>query len=283
MPCSWPVTDRMYRSGSTNADSLPLTLLVGIATTADALWNLLARITANQLDAASFFVDPGVGAFNALMRGVSLRTIVRARRARPEIRRSLLGKQLFIDWKAPLALSPRVYETLWRTFEDLHHSIDATISFLQVSLEKAWQSSAKARPSHQSLNRPPQQTYMTHYIASPAHALTPRAGLDDEDAAAAVKALQELQCYSAASQGSSAEPAVVLEEARAAYRAWHTARREAFAALTGMMEFWDKRKPLEGVLAAVLGEGEGGRNIHKTVDELCNLVLCVRRRSIRRR
>ncbi|POY76587.1 hypothetical protein BMF94_0176 [Rhodotorula taiwanensis] len=209
---------------STNADSLPLTLLVGIATTADALWNLLARKTANQLDAASFFVDPGVGAFNALMRG------------------------LFIDWKAPLALSPRVYETLWRTFEDLHHSIDATISFLQ-------------------------QTYMTHYIASPAHALTPRAGLDDEDAAAAVKALQELQCYSAASQGSSAEPAVVLEEARAAYRAWHTARREAFAALTGMMEFWDKRKPLEGVLAAVLGEGEGGRNIHKTVDELCNLVL----------
>lgn len=56
-----------------HTDSLPLTLLVGIATTADALWTLLGRQTANKLDAASFFVDPGVGAFNALMRGVRRR------------------------------------------------------------------------------------------------------------------------------------------------------------------------------------------------------------------
>ena len=57
------------RSAYTN--KLPITLLVGIATTADALWTLLGRKTDNKLDAATFFVDPGVGAFNALMRGVS--------------------------------------------------------------------------------------------------------------------------------------------------------------------------------------------------------------------
>ena len=56
---------------SAYTDKLPITLLVGIATTADALWTLLGRKTANKLDAATFFVDPGVGAFNALMRGVS--------------------------------------------------------------------------------------------------------------------------------------------------------------------------------------------------------------------
>lgn len=58
---------------SRHTDSLPLALLVGIATTADALWTLLGRQTANKLDAASFFVDPGVGAFNALLRGVRRR------------------------------------------------------------------------------------------------------------------------------------------------------------------------------------------------------------------
>lgn len=53
-------------------DSLPLVFLVGIATTVDALYSLLSRKTANRLEASSFFVDPGVSAFNALVRGVRL-------------------------------------------------------------------------------------------------------------------------------------------------------------------------------------------------------------------
>lgn len=53
-------------------DTLPLVFLVGIATTVDAAYSLLSRKTANKLDASSFFVDPGVSAFNALVRGVSV-------------------------------------------------------------------------------------------------------------------------------------------------------------------------------------------------------------------
>lgn len=40
--------------------------------------------------------------------------------------------QLFIDWLPPLALGPKVYQYIWKTFEDSHHSIDATVSAIQV-------------------------------------------------------------------------------------------------------------------------------------------------------
>ncbi|GAA5881279.1 hypothetical protein JCM3774_000950 [Rhodotorula dairenensis] len=215
------VFTQMIDTLSAYTDKLPLTLLVGIATTADALWTLLARKTANKLDAASFFVDPGVGAFNALMRG------------------------LFIDWQAPLALSPKVYDYLWRTFDDLHHSIDATISFIQ-------------------------HVYMSHYISSPAHSLRPTSV--HEDAAEALQDLQSLGCYKEISvDGRPVE--AVLQTAREGYAAWHAARKAAFHVLLRSMEFWDKRKPLESTLSAVLGDGDGGRGILRTVDELCNLVL----------
>lgn len=42
--------------------------------------------------------------------------------------------QLFVDWEAPLALGPKAFAYLLRTFEDTHHSIDATVSALQVGL-----------------------------------------------------------------------------------------------------------------------------------------------------
>ncbi|GAA5978195.1 hypothetical protein JCM10908_004267 [Rhodotorula pacifica] len=220
------VLTQMIDTLSAYTDKLPLTLLVGIATTADALWTLLGRKTTNKLDAASFFVDPGVGAFNALMRG------------------------LFIDWQAPLALSPKIYDNLWRTFDDLHHSIDATISYIQ-------------------------NIYMSHYTASPAHSLTltsdsaPSGSADPESALSALQALEGYKETS--SEGQSAD--VVLQAAREAYAAWHAARKEGFHVLVRSMEFWDKRKPLENTLAAVLGDGDGRRAILKTVDELCSLVL----------
>ncbi|KWU46587.1 hypothetical protein RHOSPDRAFT_15117 [Rhodotorula sp. JG-1b] len=219
------VLTQMIDTLSAYTDKLPITLLVGIATTADALWTLLGRKTANKLDAATFFVDPGVGAFNALMRG------------------------LFIDWCAPLALSPKVYDNLWRTFDDLHHSIDATISFIQ-------------------------NIYMSHYIASPVRSLYPATTATSlvGDAAEALEDLQSLDCYKEISgEGRPAEE--VLQAARASYAAWHAARKEAFHVLVRTMEFWDKRKPLESTLSAVLGDGDGGRGILKTIDELCNLVL----------
>lgn len=41
--------------------------------------------------------------------------------------------QVFVDSHPPLSLAPKLYTEMWRTFEDLHHSVDATISFVQVS------------------------------------------------------------------------------------------------------------------------------------------------------
>ncbi|GAA5938683.1 hypothetical protein JCM3775_001959, partial [Rhodotorula graminis] len=257
------------------ADLLPLTLLIGIATTADAFFSLVSRKTANQLDVARFFVDPGVSAFNALVRG------------------------LFVDWMPPLALAPRAYTELWRTFEDLHHSIDATISFIQY-------------------------LYMAHFTAHPCAALTlePTSSPSPPDAldplpAPILAALRTLPSVQSASPTSPIAAALLAHDpppplaaptaaaaaadapppppapltplqavscARSALRTWHAQRSLAFEALVATMEFWDKRKPLEGVLALVLGaadgdEGEGtgtgtrAGDLGRLVDRLGGLVL----------
>lgn len=83
-------------------------------------------------------------------------------------------------------------------------------------------------------------------------------------------------------------PAQAVGAARAALHAWHAQKSLAFEALIGTMEWWDKRKPLEGVLALVLGaadgdEGEGtgtgtgtrAGDLGRVVDRLGGLVLCV--------
>ncbi|GAA5837528.1 hypothetical protein JCM9279_006781 [Rhodotorula babjevae] len=255
-------------------DRLPLTLLIGIATTADAFFSLVARKTANELDAARFFVDPGVSAFNALVRG------------------------LFIDWMPPLALAPRAYTELWRTFEDLHHSIDATISFIQY-------------------------LYMAHFTTHPCASLTldPAPSSPSHPGAldplpapvlAALRALPSVQSAVSTSPIAAAllahgppdlpgappadapppppqqhlTPEQAVAAARAALRTWHAQRSLAFEALVATMEWWDKRKPLEGVLAFVLGaadgeEGEGAGtgtgtragDLGRLVDRLSGLVL----------
>ncbi|TNY23682.1 origin recognition complex subunit 3 N-terminus-domain-containing protein [Rhodotorula diobovata] len=234
--------------------TLPLTLLVGIATTADAFFGLVSRPTAHQLDAASFFVDPGVGAFNALVRG------------------------LFIDWLPPLGLAPRTYTDLWRTFEDLHHSIDATISFIQY-------------------------LYMTHFTSNPLAALTlplpssPSLSTPLPDATlSALRALPSLRSspsfpLAATLLSPTTSPSALhdaLHSARSALEAWHAERRVAFECLLGVMDLWDKRRGMEGVLGAVLGEGGGGAGrqggkgnegregdgeVGRLVEGLCGLVL----------
>lgn len=123
---------------------------------------------------------------------------------------------------------------------------------------------------------PVQNIYMSHYIASPVRSLYPATTATSlvGDAAEALEDLQSLDCYKEISgEGRPAEE--VLQAARASYAAWHAARKEAFHVLVRTMEFWDKRKPLESTLSAVLGDGDGGRGILKTIDELCNLVLYV--------
>lgn len=187
--------------------------------------------------------------------------------------------QLFIDWQAPLALSPKVYDNLWRTFDDLHHSIDATISFIQVSAHREAEYAGARSGRREADSGPAQNTYMSHYTTSPAHSLHPivpkASSPGSKDTQAALQDLQSLECYGAIStEGRSADE--VLRAAREGYAEWQAARKEAFHVLVRSMEFWDKRKPLESTLSAVLGEGDGGRGLVRTVDELCNLVLYVR-------
>ncbi|GAA5894668.1 hypothetical protein JCM6882_006652 [Rhodosporidiobolus microsporus] len=251
--------------------TLPLVLLIGIATTPDALYSLVPRKTANKLDAQSFFVDPGVGAFNALVRGV------------------------FVDWQPPLALGPKAYNDLWRTFEDLHHSIDATISFIQY-------------------------LYMSHFTSHPLASLTlPPSASEDPSAplpATTLATLRALPSLSSAAPPStthlpsldadsdaslsaplsspSPAPAAVraaIESCRGHLAVWSAERSVAFEALVAMMDFWEKRKPLEGVLGMVLGAGvedgaagragagaageagQQGKGLEKLVADLCGLVL----------
>lgn len=61
------------RPNSRYVTKLPIVFLLGVATSADALNQVLWRGVTNLLDTATFFVEPGIGTFNALMRGVSRR------------------------------------------------------------------------------------------------------------------------------------------------------------------------------------------------------------------
>ncbi|GAA5904649.1 hypothetical protein JCM8208_004840 [Rhodotorula glutinis] len=271
-------------------DHLPLTLLIGIATTADAFFSLVARKTANQLDAARFFVDPGVSAFNALARG------------------------LFVDWMPPLALAPRAYSELWRTFEDLHLSIDATISFIQYLYMAHFTThpcaSLTLDPAPSSPSLPPQLDPLPAPVVAALRTLpSVRSAPPTSPIAAALLAhgpplfgdapttttttTTTTAAAAAAADGNGnapppsphLAPAHAVAAARSALGAWHAQRSLAFEALVATMEFWDKRKPIEGVLALVLGAGEGegegegeggGRGageVGRLVDRLGGLVL----------
>ncbi|GAA5979191.1 hypothetical protein JCM11641_008456 [Rhodosporidiobolus odoratus] len=226
------VLTQMIETLSLYTSTLPLVLLVGIATTADALYNLVPRKVCNKLDAQSFFVDPGVGAFNALVRGV------------------------LIDGQAPLQLGSKAYTDMWRVFEDLHHSIDATISYIQY-------------------------LYMNHFATQAFSALTfppPSAASDlTADLQNNLRCLPSLASSTSPLAATLADPATAPSEVLAALSSaqqekddWHAARSEAFEALLACMEFWENRKPTEGVLGLVLGEGAG---VGKVIDEVAGLVL----------
>lgn len=106
-----------------------MVFLIGVATSTSAIQRALPRSTTHLLEMAHFFVEPGIAGFNALIKGVSL-----GGGFPPACTDIFEQKKAFIDWTAPLSIGPLVYETLLAAFKDSHHSIDATISSLQVSL-----------------------------------------------------------------------------------------------------------------------------------------------------
>lgn len=58
-------------SCSIHVQEIPIVFLIGVATSTSAIHNALPRSTTNLLETANLFVEPGIAAFNALMRGVS--------------------------------------------------------------------------------------------------------------------------------------------------------------------------------------------------------------------
>ncbi|BGP18746.1 Origin recognition complex subunit 3, partial [Rhodosporidiobolus nylandii] len=225
------VLTQLLETLSLYTSTLPLVLLVGVATTADALYNLVPRRTCNKLDAQSFFVDPGVGAFNALVRGV------------------------FVDSLPPLQLGPKAYNDMWRTFEDLHHSIDATISFIQY-------------------------LYMNHFTSSPLSPLTlpPSPSFSPSAIAETLRSLPSVTSSTSPLAAPLVDPSATsssildsVSAARTSLAAWHASRSVAFEALLACMEFWERRKPMEVCLGMVLGEHSA--QMAKTVDDLAGLVL----------
>ncbi|GAA6029372.1 hypothetical protein JCM8097_003642 [Rhodosporidiobolus ruineniae] len=232
------VLTQLIETLSIYTSTLPLVLLIGIATTSTALYSLLSRKTSNLLSTRDSFVDPGVGAFNALVRGV------------------------FVDWaEVPLGLGTKAYGEMWRTFEDLHQSIDATVSFIQY-------------------------LYMSHFTSSPLAALTlPPSSASDSSALtpAVLEALRALPSLSSAppsadtltllspTSSPSEDVLPALSALREARLEWARERAIAFEALTMAMEFWEKRRPMEVLLLGVLGEE--GKAVEKWVDEVGGLIL----------
>ncbi|GAA5975281.1 hypothetical protein JCM21900_003849 [Sporobolomyces salmonicolor] len=221
--------------------TLPLIFLIGVATSPSALHSLIPSPVANRLDLASFYVDPGVGAFNALVRGV------------------------FVDWEAPLALGPKAYAELWRAFDDLTHSIDATVSTIQY-------------------------LYMNHFTSQP-HAFLTLAPSPTVLASlppftpSAIRCLPSLVSPASSSASSPLVPVLLspttpstdfykaIESCRTDLEAWYGERSVAFECVCGMLDFWEKRRGLESVLGMLLGEQGGGAGLGNVAEDLCGLVL----------
>lgn len=131
-----------------------------------------------------------------------------------------------------------------------------------------------------------QVAYMHHFTSQPFASFT-RPTPASPPTPAAFEALRTLPSLSSAPDlaanilNPSTSPTNVLSEVeicRQAVSMWHAERSVAFEALMAAMEFWEKRKPMETMLAMVLGEG-GEKGLAKTVDDLCSLVLYARGQS----
>jgi hypothetical protein len=257
------VLTQIIQTLSRHVQALPIVLLVGIATSAKALHDAVPRRVTNLLETTSFFVEPGVGAFTALMRGVSPPSFL------PVLRLTTGVPQLFVEWEAPLGLAPALYAYLWKTFGQMHHSIDATISSLQVSL--SLRSSLSQLTSIQYL-------YINHFIIQPhgllSSPLSPsdRALLDSDPQFWSSLASKP---YATAFHKSSSEEQDIpdnifaeLERCRDERSAWQMRLKGGWKTLEVMEAFWEKRVSPEKALSLL---AEGKLEVHGR--DLCGMVL----------
>lgn len=124
---------------------------------------------------------------------------------------------------------------------------------------------------------------MNHFTSQPFASFTHPASpaITSSPSAPSIEALRVLPSVMSSPELAAAilnplvSPTDILAEVeicRQAVSMWQGERSVAFEALLAMMDFWEKRKPMETMLAMVLGEG-GEKGLPKAVDELCSLVL----------
>ena len=165
--------------------------------------------------------------------------------------------QVFVDFQPPISLGPKAYSDLYRSFEDLHHSIDSTITYIQY-------------------------LYMNHFLTSPLALLAlPESSsfsLDDTELSDLLKTVPSLS--------DSPTTKDTLIRARRNLEDSAKDRSEAFEALLIILEFWEKKRTVENCLNLLLGmtlteDGErergndGTNGMKKMIDEVCGLILYV--------
>ncbi|KAL8293081.1 hypothetical protein RQP46_000775 [Phenoliferia psychrophenolica] len=189
---------------------LPIVFLLGVATSSNALHEVLPRRSTNLLDVAKFYVEPGIGTFNALIRG------------------------LFIDWDAPLGLGPDVFAYLLKTFQDMHQSIDAIVSNLQYLYLDHFTN----RPYAHFTSSSPPPTIFTESSLKPLLSLPSLKKASKDDA---VKKLKN---------GSADECRLEVGQFRETQRQRHGQRQSAFHLLLFVQSHWkeDNGRSVEDLL-----------------------------------
>ncbi|SCZ97420.1 BZ3500_MvSof-1268-A1-R1_Chr4-2g07202 [Microbotryum saponariae] len=195
-----PVMTSLFEVLHSCASKVPLTFLIGVATSSDALYHAIPRTCANLLDVTEFFVDLGLSAFNGLMASISF------------------------AWDPPVVLGPQIQDTLLHIFDESHHSIDATISAMQLA-------------------------YAHQFRTQPAAVLGDETGFDQDDFDDVVEMLLALPSVAQAGPAfvakveESADSAwAAIEGARIAKKGWHMRRRLAWELVEAVLEVWTPRR-----------------------------------------
>ncbi len=241
---------------------LPLVLLLGVATSADALYNAVTRPVTNLLDVVPFFVEPGVDAFCALVRGVSfLPDQAPLLPIRILTDPSSATAQVFIEWDAPLALGPKAHAYLWKTFSIYDHSIDAAISAIQLLYLNYF----TGRDEAPLTLPPPIDVNLLPYDL-------PDVVLQYRSVQAALERFPTglVAHLSQADTEEEKEEAMLdlVNAARKAKGEWRRKRAEGFEGLCVAREFWDKKRPMEEMINKLVDGSLGN-----WAEEVTTLVL----------
>ncbi|KAM0792317.1 hypothetical protein ACM66B_005002 [Microbotryomycetes sp. NB124-2] len=193
------------------AGKLPLVFLIGVATSADAINQVIWRGVTSLMNISTFFVEPGIAAFNAVMR------------------------DLFVDTELPLSIGAKAFDRLSQDFAVAHLSVDATISAVQYLYMYHYASSTVSSFSPEA-----EPSRLSDDIAD---------NLLQLDSVVSLACNEPLVTCLAQSPSHDLKQAQTL--ASEARHSWFRKRRVAFELLLALQRFWDKQQPMEKMLLAL--------------------------------